>query len=412
MAEQLPPHRINPAVYAEAERFTDGRITTEVLATCAHRMGVPLYVDIPEPGEKLMGLSDFLAKPEPPKRPDPFKAALDIAGDPLPMDAPPVTKPGRVTSFVHDSPEWHALRARHVGGSEVAALFGAQPDYALSHYALWHVKKGTMPPPEVENERADWGIELESAIAHAAAKRYGWKIHKGGYVRDPTTSGLGCTLDYVIEEPGEEELALGFCGPGVMEVKTVDWLIHKKAWTDDEPPLHILLQHQHQMAATGYTWGVVPALILGNTHLESYRYLARPKLIADIRTRVADFWASIREGREPPVDGSDEAVSALRALYPEIVDDVIDLMMDNELPELCAIAKRMQRERLDADKIEKTVKAQIMAKLGAHAKARTEGWFVNIKVTPADPGRAPHEGEIIGRRKEVRKLNISEGTML
>ena len=65
MAKQLPPHRVNPAVYAEAERFTDGRITTEVLATCAHRMGVPLYVDIPEPGEKLMGLSDFLAKPQP-----------------------------------------------------------------------------------------------------------------------------------------------------------------------------------------------------------------------------------------------------------------------------------------------------------------------------------------------------------
>ena len=105
MAEQLPPHRINPAVYAEAERFTDGRITTEVLATCAHRMGVPLYVDGPEPGEKLMGLSDFLAKPQPTPRVDPLEEALDIAGDPLPLDAPPIPKPGHVTPFVHDSPE-------------------------------------------------------------------------------------------------------------------------------------------------------------------------------------------------------------------------------------------------------------------------------------------------------------------
>ena len=72
----------------------------------------------------------------------------------------------------------------------------------------------------------------------------------------------------------------------------------------------------------------------------------------------------------------------------------------------------LSKDRIAREKDEKDAKAQIMAKLGAHAKARTEGWFVNIKVTPANPGRAPHEGEIIGRRKEVRKLNISEGTML
>ena len=107
MAEQLPPHPPNPAVYAEAEHFTDGRITTEVLATCAHRMGVPLYVDIPEPGEKLMGLSDFLAKPQPTPRVDPFKEALDIAGDALPLDAPPIPKPGHVTpDAIPDFPEW------------------------------------------------------------------------------------------------------------------------------------------------------------------------------------------------------------------------------------------------------------------------------------------------------------------
>src|ERR1700722_888752 len=340
-----------------------------------------------------MGLDSFLAKSEPLT----FDEVLDTADQPaLPMNAPASTEPGKVTSFVHDSPEWHAMRARHVGGSEVAALFGAQPDYALSHYALWHVKKGTLPPPEVVNERADWGIILEDAIAQAAAKRYNWKIRKGGYVTDPTTPGLGCTLDYVIEEPGPEEIALGFSGPGVMEVKTVDWLVHKKAWTDDEPPLHILLQHQHQMAATNYTWGVVPALVLGNTHLEAYRYRARPPLIADIRRRVAAFWASVREGCEPKIDGSDGAMLALRALYPDIVDDVIDLTADNELPELCMIAQRMQKERLAAKKIEETTKAQIMAKLGTHAKAYAEGFFVNIAVTPENLGRPPKPGELIG----------------
>jgi predicted phage-related endonuclease len=344
---------------------------------------------------------------------DPFAGALDIAGSAtLPLDIPPDIKAGHVTPFIHDSPEWHTLRARHVGGSEVSALFGVQPDYALSHFALWHVKKGTMPPPEVTIERAEWGIELEGSIARVAAKRYGWKIRKGGYVSDPTTPGLGCTLDYVIEEPGPEEIALGFTGPGVMEVKTADWLIHKKSWTDNEPPIFILLQHQHQMAATGYTWGVVPTLVLGNTHLETYRYKARPALIADIRAKVSDFWASIREGREPKADGSDGAALALRALYPEMIDDVADLTGDNELPELCAAAKKMGAERLAAKKVEETIKARIMSKLGQHMKAMAEGFFINIEVTPENPGRAPFDGELIGKRKEVRKLAISESANL
>jgi len=404
MAEQLPPHRINPAVYAEAERFTDGRITTEVLATCAHRMGVPLYVDIPEPGEKLMGLSDFLAKPQPTPRVDPFKEALDIAGDALPLDAPPIPKPGHVTPFVHDSPEWHALRARHIGGSEVAALFDAQPAYALSKFALWQVKKGNAKPPPVGNERVTWGLLLEEAIAKGVSMKCSWAVRKGGYVADPTTVGLGCTLDYEIETDPDED------GRGALELKNVDWMIHKRQW-GDEPPLHILLQHQHQLAATGYSWGAVGALVGGND-LHIYRYRARPKLIDEIRRRVADFWASIDRNEPPDPDGSDGAMNVLRQLYPETVDDgPIDMTSDNELPGLCATVLTLSKDRIAREKDEKNAKAKIMAKLGAHRRAICEGFAINLQVTPENPGRPALPDEIIGKRAEVRKVAVKEWTI-
>jgi predicted phage-related endonuclease len=304
-------------------------------------------------------------------------------------------------SFEHDSPEWHALRLRHVGGSEVSALFGCAPDYALSHYALWMVKSGRVPAPEVNTQRSKWGLRLEDAIANAAADEAGQTISKGGYVTDDTTPGVGCTLDYVIEHDPNES------GCGCMEVKNVDWMIHRKKWTDDEPPPHILLQLQHQLAATGYEWGEIVALVGGND-LQRYRYRVNPKIVSGIRQRVTDFWTSIREGNAPDPDGSEGAFHAIRHLYPEVADVVIDLSGDNELPVLCADALRMQAARLAAEKEEEEVKARIMAKLGANQRAMCPGFYVNMSVTPENPGRLPKPGEIIGARKEVRKLNIKE----
>lgn len=303
--------------------------------------------------------------------------------------------------IIHDSPEWHALRAKNVGGSEVAALFDCQPAYALSRYALWHVKAGNTPAPEVNSIRAVWGLRMEAAIADAAAEQEIWKIRKGGYVTDMTTPGLGCTLDWVIEADPDEH------GPGCMEVKNADWLIHKRQWTDEEPPLHILLQLQHQLAATGYSWGVVACLVGGND-LRLYRYKARPKLIADIRRRVTEFWASIAEGKEPKPDGSDGAAAIMRALYPEIVDEIADLTNDNELPALCADLLNQTEARKKAEEAEADLKAQIMGKLGTSGKARTQGFFINLSVTPENPGRLPKPGELIGKRKEVRKLFVKE----
>lgn len=334
-----------------------------------------------------------------------FDEALDIAGSAtLPLDLPPDTQAGHATPFVHDSPAWHALRARHIGGSEIAALFDCQPAYALSRFALWHVKKGTAKAPPVDNERVAWGLLLEEAIAKAAALKGGWAIRKGGYVRDPVTPGLGCTLDYEIEaDPAE-------AGHGALELKNVDWLIHKRQWTD-EPPLHILLQLQHQLAATGYSWGVVASLVGGND-LHLYRYRARPALIASIRQRVTEFWASVDRNEPPEADGSDGGMAILRQLYPEMVDDEpIDLSSDNELPTLCEHVLSLAKMRLANEKIEKTCKARIMEKLGAHRRATCEGYAVSLSVTPENPGRPAEPGEIVGKMQEVRKVNVKEWTV-
>lgn len=308
------------------------------------------------------------------------------------------------TAIIHDSPEWHDLRSRHVGGSEVAALFDLAPEdtptYLRSKFALWHVKAGNAPSPFVGNPRVKWGIQLEAVIAEAAATENGWSVQKGGYVTDVHCPGLGCTLDYVIEYDPKE------AGPGALEIKNVDWLIHKKSW-ETEPPPHILLQHQHQLAATGYSWGVVCCLVGGND-LRVYRYAARPKLIAEIRRRVTDFWRSIGEGHEPPIDGSSSAAAILTSLHPQVDEDVIDMRESNEWAEAAHGLYMAAEARRRADDDYDLAKNRIAQLLAGHKRGWGNGWSVDTKIIPENPGRPAKPGEIIGKRKESRSYTAKE----
>lgn len=310
-----------------------------------------------------------------------------------------------ILDLPHDSTEWHAARAKHVGGSEIAALFdlpeSERPNYMLTRFALWHIKAGNAPPPRVDNPRTKWGLMLEEATAHGAAEQEGWTVKKGGYVSDPTTPGLGCTLDYIVVEDPEED------GPGALEAKNVDWLVHRRSWKDSEPPLHILLQLQHQLAATGYSWGCVAALVGGN-ECRVYRYKARPKLIADIRRRVREFWTSIAEGKEPPVDGSDSATAVLRALYPDVIDDSVDMSASNEWPEAVGEFIAAADKRKSADQEYEFAKNRVVALLGGHKRGWGGGYQVNTSITPAKDDRPARPGEIIKGRAETRRYTAKE----
>lgn len=288
---------------------------------------------------------------------------------------------------------WHAARAKVVGGSEIAALFDCQPAYALSKYALWCVKSGRIAPPEVTGERPKWGLRVERAIAEGVMEEHGWKVRQAGWAAHPSIAGMGCTLDFLIDDHED--------GPGVLETKNVDWLAHKREWSDGEPPVHILLQHQHQLACTGFGWGAVAALVGGND-LMIYKYQRRDKLISDIERRVLAFWQSIADNKPPPVDGSDSAAEALKAMYPAATLDEIDLSADNELPELCA---KLAWAR-DAEKTAKAdaseARNRILAKVGEHKRATCSGWIVKAPEIKATTYTVT--------RKASRSISVEERT--
>lgn len=302
-----------------------------------------------------------------------------------------------------DPDAWHALRAQHIGASEVAALFGKQPPYAPGLFALWHAKAGIVPPEPVDNPRVRWGLFLEDAIAAVAEAEEGWNVQPGQYA---SREGLGATLDRIIAAPGAKEREANLSGPGVLELKNADWLTHKKEW-GDEPPIHILLQLQAQLLATGYSWGAVAVLVGGND-LRVHRYFPRPKIQAAIAERVAAFWASVKERRRPDPDGSDSAFRTLRELAPDIEDAAADLTDDNEAPELAATLLQLAEERKALERQEAEIKARLLDKLGQHKFAFIPGFRIAQAVTAAKPDRPAVPGEIIKGRAESRRLIVTE----
>lgn len=290
---------------------------------------------------------------------------------------------------------WHAARARVVGASEVAALFGVSP--YLSHWALWQIKAGRAPAPDLAGDvRVTWGLRLENAIADAVAEERGWTLLPGGHRVSSRVPGLGCTLDREI----------GGSKPGVLELKNVDWLVRKRSW-GDEPPPHILLQLQHQLAVTGHGWGAVAALVGGN-EMRVWEYQARPKIIAEIQKRVRAFWQSIREGREPPVDGSDSTAETLAAMFGNAPPTpMLDLRGDNEMPELCAGAIRAREARQAAEREEKHYLNAIKAKVGTAEAAMVAGFTVRATPVAAIADRVADPGEVIKGRAGYRRLSVS-----
>lgn len=223
-----------------------------------------------------------------------------------------------------DRDEWLALRSKYVGGSDAASLFHAQAGFGASLFNLWHQKAGHIEGENLDDvERIEWGRVMEPVIGAFAAKRHGWTIDPGGFAIDDTTPGLAATLDFQITAHTETE----FSGPGCLETKAVDSIMWKSDHWDLRPPLYIELQLQHQLCATGWSWGAIAACVGGNT-LQVWKRKARPVLQAEIRKRVRAFWASIAAGEQPDVDATDSTADALKALYVVEKDKPVELAPD------------------------------------------------------------------------------------
>ena len=209
-----------------------------------------------------------------------------------------------IGDFENQSPEWHELRSKGIGGSQVGTVLGL--NQWESAYTLWAKLSGKIPESFEQNEKMYWGTVLEPVIRDEWAKQNpDFEIFETGTWAD----------DYRHANP--DGILKRGDDYGLLEIKTAGY-----RW-DVVPPQYVA-QCQWYMHLLGLKWCKLVVLFQGN-NLETYDLDYDEEFSKTMVARVQDFWDGVKCDFAPNWDGSESTYQTVRALHPDIVDDEVEL---------------------------------------------------------------------------------------
>jgi putative phage-type endonuclease len=306
---------------------------------------------------------------------------------------------------VRDQAHWHELRAKHIGGSDVAALFGLSP-YS-SRWQLWMEKAGKIPPEDIsDNKAVQAGTFLESGIANWAAHRWSMDIQKvTDYYTVDDCPGMGASFDYLTADGSPMEIKWSARGHG--------W--HYSGEEILEAPENYLLQVQHQLACTQAEYAWLVALI--DDEPRRMKVPRNENIIDAIKAEIAGFWQSIAEGKEPAIDFTTD-VAALTKLMGTLPKSEVEMDAADELlfQEYKAAKDDEKKAIQRADEAKGELLAKVRAKLETmntskdKAIAKCGKYKMSISVIEDNPGKAitpDMVGTITGKRSGYTRVTIS-----
>lgn len=204
---------------------------------------------------------------------------------------------------------WHELRAKHIGASEVSALFGM--NRYTSKWQLWMEKAGKLPLEDLSrNKFVQAGKHLESGIAAWAAEIWSMPLQKvTDYHTNDACPGMGATLDYTD-------------GKAPVEIKWSGWAQGFECEGNEivSAPDSYLIQIQHQIACYGGDHGYLIALI--NNEPRRMRVTRDDKLIDAIQDEVYQFWVDVELDRQPDPDFTMDTDAIERLIYDAPLTDI------------------------------------------------------------------------------------------
>jgi predicted phage-related endonuclease len=311
--------------------------------------------------------------------------------------------------FPKSEQEWLELRHLYVSSTESSALFGLSPYQTPFELAV--EKKSPKPNGIGTNNRMTWGKRLQEAIAKGVSEDYGVKVRRvTGYAVNPNCN-MGASFDYEIvglkdewDDDNDPMLRQMYkdLGPGVLEIKNVDWLVFKNDWKLEdgqiEAPPHIEIQVQHQLHCIERKWGVMGVLVGGNDAQLILR--ERDQEVGKaIETKVGEFWALIGRGEMPPVK-LPEDVDIIRKIYLLAEPGkLLELHEDAELERWCQDYREVMQLRDANEASRKTIGARILQKIGNAEKVLCKGYSIQANTV----GEALIEAYT---RKSYRNLTV------
>lgn len=193
-----------------------------------------------------------------------------------------------------ETKQWLDDRKQDLTSTDIASLFGVG---RMTYEALLSHKRNKTTQDFQRNERCDWGLVLQDAIAEKFAKDNNWQLKRmDEYIRIPELR-LGSSFDYEVMYEEEDDKGESHLVHEILEIKNVDYFQYSKEWYkgfEIEAPAHIELQLQHQLLVSGFDVGYIGVLIGGNQGIVLKRE-ANKKVHEAILKKAKEFWKKLDE---------------------------------------------------------------------------------------------------------------------
>lgn len=254
---------------------------------------------------------------------------------------------GEVYSYDNED-DWHKLREKRIGGSDVGAILGVNPYKSIIDVYIDKTEGSTFKG----NAATHWGHMLEGTVIKEFANRHSELIvYEAPY--SIVDNFFIANLDSVLKDKETGDY-------GVLEIKTTSvW--NRKEWEEDIIPQSYYAQIQHYLMLTGYKFAYVAVLIGGNEYKE-FKVERSEEDINLIRNKATEFYQENLLKKIPPMpDGSDAYMKHLKKKALEIENDEV-----RELPEFEEIAIRIKELAIQKKLIEdedKLLREKILYKM-------------------------------------------------
>lgn len=262
----------------------------------------------------------------------------------------------KVKTSNHD--EWLQLRHQYIGGSDAAAVVGM--NYFSSPYSLWAEKTGKIPGFS-GNLATEVGTYLEEFVAQKFAAETGKKVRKCNQ------SFLNSDYPFAIANIDREIVG----EDAGLEIKTTDSL-NLKRFKNGEYPANYYCQMVHYLAVTGkQRWYL--AVLIGNKEFKWFTVERDDDEIAALMAAEADFWEYVKNNTPPPVDGAESTTEAIKTIYAESSENVVDLYLHKtDLEQYAALSSQIKELEALKDETANRIKSF----MGESWSGETDGYKV------------------------------------
>jgi putative phage-type endonuclease len=211
------------------------------------------------------------------------------------------------------SPQW----LQSISASKIPAILGISP--WQSRFALWHLMAGHTEPWE-GSKSTERGTFLEDAVlAWFKTQMEGDWVHSGRSFAHSSYPEWTAAPDAWCEDNPKEVYGV--------EIKTSQYSDEWGTPGTSEIPPYYLAQVAWQMIVCGFDKVFVPVLFGQPFEFRLYvvTYADVASDIPAIIQTVKEFQTSLRDGEQPPIDGSSSTYQTIKELHPEIDGETVEL---------------------------------------------------------------------------------------